>query len=129
MRAVNRFLLDHNLRIAANPCISPDFCLDWRALVTTLRDDRHLKEWPKSGFETSAGAWTLVEDPTTGDCAWKLRIHSTNHSPPGLSEPVELGEGTLAYPATWDNLIHLKNAVQEYDASATIFPTTHANLG
>jgi hypothetical protein len=29
MRAVNRFLIDNNLRIAQNPCISPDFCLDW----------------------------------------------------------------------------------------------------
>ncbi|MEI7799589.1 MAG: hypothetical protein WCI28_05305 [Opitutaceae bacterium] len=34
MSAINAFLLQHNLRIAQNPCISPDFCLDWRCAAT-----------------------------------------------------------------------------------------------
>ena len=37
MTPVNRFLLQHNLRIAQNPCVSPDFCLDWQALAAALR--------------------------------------------------------------------------------------------
>ena len=37
MSAINRFLLDHNLRIATNPCVSPDFCLDWPALLAKLK--------------------------------------------------------------------------------------------
>ncbi|MEY4005577.1 MAG: hypothetical protein RLZZ221_1673, partial [Verrucomicrobiota bacterium] len=32
MSAINRFLLENNLRITTNPCVSPDFCLDWPAL-------------------------------------------------------------------------------------------------
>ena len=36
MSAINRFLLENNLRIATNPCVSPDFCLDWLALKAEL---------------------------------------------------------------------------------------------
>jgi hypothetical protein len=32
MKPINQFLLSNNLRIAQNPCVSPDFCLDWGAL-------------------------------------------------------------------------------------------------
>jgi len=38
MRPINRFLLDHDLRVASNPCVSPDFCLDWPALSAKLLD-------------------------------------------------------------------------------------------
>ena len=38
MRGINRFLLDNNIRISYNPCISPDFCLDWPALRAKLSD-------------------------------------------------------------------------------------------
>ena len=47
MRPINRFLLDHNIRISRNPCISPDFCLDWAALRAKLKDPT-VKERPKS---------------------------------------------------------------------------------
>ena len=36
MRRINRFLVENNLRISNNPCISPDFCLDWPALRAKL---------------------------------------------------------------------------------------------
>ncbi len=36
---------------------------------------------------------------------------------------------TFAFPATWENLLRLKNAVQEHDPDSTIFPTAGANLG
>ena len=129
MRAINQFLLGSNIRIAANPCISPDFCLDWPALAQKLLSDSGVKEWSKSRFETSAGGWVLVEDESTGDCAWQLlsRDHAT--APHGLTEGVAIGDALTAFPATWENLLRLKNAVQAHDAASTIFPTTAANLG
>jgi hypothetical protein len=35
----------------------------------------------------------------------------------------------VAFPASWENLLRLKNAVQEHDPSSTIFPTASGNLG
>jgi hypothetical protein len=73
MTPINAFLLQHNLRIAQNPCVSPDFCLDWKVLAGQLKaSGAGTKKWVKSGFETKAGAWQLIEDVTTGDCAWLL---------------------------------------------------------
>ena len=46
-----------------------------------------------------------------------------------LEESVELADGTVVFPATWDNLIRLKNLVQEHNPSTTIFPTASAKLG
>ena len=34
--AINKFLVSNGLRIVDNPCISPDFCLDWAALAAKL---------------------------------------------------------------------------------------------
>ena len=65
MRPINQFLLDHHLRVSENPCISPDFCLDWEALKTKLPEGDAIKEWAHSRFETAHGAWTLFEDETT----------------------------------------------------------------
>jgi hypothetical protein len=36
MSAINTFLLQNNLRIATNPCVSPDFCLDWAGLRAAI---------------------------------------------------------------------------------------------
>ena len=128
MRAVNKFLLDHNIRIANNPCISPDFCLDWSALRSKLRETS-VKERANSGFETAAGRWTLLEDETTCDCAWKLQPRAKATGSTALDGGVSFGDGNFAFPATWENLIRLKNAVQEHDPDSTIFPTAGANLG
>jgi tagaturonate epimerase len=128
MRAVNRFLLDNNLRIATNPCISPDFCLDWPALSANLRAGGTRIEWPKSSFDTAAGTWTLLEDARTGDCAWKLAALDRNDARDALADGVTVAGGA-AFPATWENLLRLKNAVQEHDGESTIFPTAGANLG
>jgi hypothetical protein len=124
VRPINRFLLEHHLRIAQNPCISPDFCLDWPGLVADIRAG-HVTEYPKSQFRTAAGAWTLLEN-AHGDHAWKL-VSAENQG--GLTEGVSLGEGVIVLPATWDHLLRLKNLIQEHDASATIFPTAGGNLG
>ena len=129
MRSINRFLLEHNLRISHNPCISPDFCLDWEVLETKLRSNSGLKEWPHSGFETVHGSWTVMEDESTGDCAWRLRARDAQRAADVLAEGIEIGQAIAAFPASWDNLLRLKNFVQEHDAGSTIFPTAKANLG
>jgi hypothetical protein len=46
-----------------------------------------------------------------------------------LGDGIQIDQTTFAFPATWDNLIRLKNAAQEYDKESTIFPTAGANLG
>jgi hypothetical protein len=129
MRAINRFLLDHHLRIVDNPCVSPDFCLDWSALAARLAAAASIRTWPKSRFETAAGEWTLLEDESTGDCAWQLRARDVSQSGSVLADGVVLDASTAAYPASWENLLRLKNAVQGHDPDSTIFPTAAASLG
>jgi hypothetical protein len=128
MRRVNRFLLDNNIRISTNPCISPDFCLDWPALRARL-DDSAVKERINTRFDTAAGTWTLVEDETTCDCAWKLEPHEPGAGIGALEDGISHPQGGLYFPATWENLLRLKNLVQEHDPASTIFPTAGANLG
>jgi hypothetical protein len=121
MSAINEFLLKNNLRIAQNPCVSPDFCLDWAALQSDLAAGRAC-EYPKSSFATAAGTWTLWEN-AQGDCAWKL---AGGTAP--LADGVTIG-GATCFPATFANLRRLKNLIQEHDAGSTIFPTTGDKLG
>ena len=65
----------------------------------------------------------LLEDETTCDCAWKLKPHEKGTGTNVLEDGVVLDDGAIAFPATWDNLLRLKNAVQEHDPDSTIFPT------
>ena len=123
MSAINRFLLEHNLRVATNPCISPDFCLDWQALSDQLRSGKLLKVYAKSRFETKPGAWTLLEG-ANGDCAWRLQGKCDV-----LHDGIDLPDGTQAFPATFANLLHLKNLAQDYNPKSTIFPTATGKLG
>lgn len=129
MSRINTFLLEHGFRISTNPCVSPDFCLDWLALSEKLVSGRSVKAWPKSGFETAAANWTLVEDEETGDCAWRREARQKRAATDALSDGVALEDGVTVFPATWDNLLRLKNAVQEHDAESTIFPTAGGTLG
>jgi hypothetical protein len=121
MSAINQFLLKNNLRIASNPCVSPDFCLDWPALQSDLKAGK-VNEYAKSRFATAAGEFTLVEN-ANGDCAWKLHAAA---SP--LQDGITLSGATF-FPASWTNLLKLKNLIQEHDAGSTIFPTGTAKLG
>lgn len=121
MSSINQFLLKHNLRIAQNPCVSPDFCLDWTALQADIRAGG-VREYPKSRFATAAGEFTLLEN-AKGDCAWKLH---TSAQP--LADGVGLG-GATVFPATWKNLLRLKNLIQEHNPASTIFPGTGDKLG
>ena len=126
---INRFLLEHGLRIAQNPCVSPDFCLDWSTLSEKILAGGKLKVWPKSQFETAAGIWLLIEDEATGDHAWQLQARTIGAAASVLSHGLELGGSIAVFPATWTNLLKLKNLVQEHDAASTIFPTAGGNLG
>ncbi len=123
MSAINRFLLENSLRVATNPCVSPDFCLDWPALRAELQAGRLLKVYPKSRFETVAGSWTLLEN-AAGDCAWRLEGRTN-----ALTDGVELPDGVQAFPATFANLLKLKNLIQEHNPASTIFPTASEQLG
>ncbi len=124
MSAINEFLLKNNLRIAENPCVSPDFCLDWSALLADVKVGK-VTEYPKSRFATSAGEFTLVEN-AAGDCAWKLtRSHERERV--DLAGGFKHG-GATYFPASWANLLTLKNLIQELDAASTIFPTAGAKL-
>ncbi|MCF7688199.1 MAG: tagaturonate epimerase family protein [Cephaloticoccus sp.] len=129
MSPINTFLVTNNLRIAQNPCISPDFCLDWPALSAQLVAGNLLQEWSKSRFATVAGHWTLMEDPVTGDCAWRLETGNPGSSVGLLEAGMVLAGDLVVFPATWANLLKLKNLIQEHDAGSTIFPTAGAKLG
>ncbi len=121
MSAINEFLLKNNLRIAQNPCVSPDFCLDWPGLTADVKAGR-VTEYAKSRFATKAGEFTLVEN-ASGDCAWKL------HGAGAALVGGVVHEGATYFPASWANLLVLKNLIQEHDAGSTIFPTAGARLG
>jgi hypothetical protein len=129
MRPINKFLVENGLRIAANPCISPDCCLDWPSLRERIArgGDPRLVHHAKSRFETAAGAFTLVEDAESGDSGWRLQ-EAPGGRPEALDGGLGAGVGESFYPATWENLIRLKNLVQEHDPASTIFPTAAGEL-
>ena len=131
MKPINAFLLSNNLRIAQNPCVSPDFCLDWPSLQQKFFDSSAagLLFHDKSGFDTAAGRWTLVEDRDNGDCAWRLEAAKIADPSEVLDDGVLVKPGRAVFPATWENLLALKNLIQEFDAGSTIFPTANAQLG
>ena len=128
MSAVNTFLLRHSLRIATNPCVSPDFCLDWQALRAHLDKGGPVTIHAKSAFETAAGSWTLLEDPVSGDCAWRLEPKGKAGSLSTLSEGAAVG-AAFVFPASFANLLRLKNLIQEFNPSSTIFPSATERLG
>jgi hypothetical protein len=126
MSSINAFLLKNNLRIATNPCVSPDFCLDWGALAAKLRTGAAgVKVYDKSRFATKAGEFVLLEDAATGDCAWKLAAKNAA----ALADGEVLADGSTVFPATFANLLKLKNLAQEHNPACTIFPTAAEKLG
>ncbi|MDX2186655.1 MAG: tagaturonate epimerase family protein [Opitutaceae bacterium] len=129
MSSINPFLLNHGFTLRTNPCVSPDFCLDWPRLQAALAaGSKEVKRWPKSGFKTAAGDWLLVEHEANGDCAWILSPSGPT-APATMQERFTLADGTHAYPASWENLLALKNLVQEFSPDSTLFPTAAGRLG
>jgi len=131
MRPINRFLLENGLPIARNPCVSPDFCLDWPALRDRLAREASpgLVLHPKSRFETREGSWSLLEEPRSGDCAWRLEAGGAGDPAEALGEGARTGPRQAHFPATWENLLRLKNRVQESDPGSTLFPSAAGSLG
>lgn len=130
MSAINRFLLENSLRIASNPCVSPDFCLDWPALAAkAMSGDRGVSRFPKSTFETKQGRWLLFEDQASGDCGWELE--GKEAAPDLLDRGIgaDADRSRVIFPATFANLLQLKNLIQEHNPASTIFPTATEQLG
>ena len=103
MKPINQFLLDNDLRIADNPCVSPDFCLDWEDFQADLASGKAITHHDKSGVSTSHGKWSLVEN-RHGDHAW--RLEPDNPSAEGLAEIMEDGrsiDGQIYFPASYEN--------------------------
>lgn len=132
MRAINAFLLKSSLSIRENPCISPDFCLDFPGLLGKLRSGSGIEHHDRSRCEIAAGMLTLCEDES-GNHAWILRSQAPD-ALDTLSDGVTLAADTFVFPATWHNLLQLKNRIQEHDPGSTIFPSAsgtleHSSLG
>jgi len=126
MSAINQFLLSARLSIRENPCVSPDFCLDFMRLLERLRRDENITHFAKSRFTVAAGTITLAED-ADGDCAWLLKSNRADAAKT-LADGVALATDATAFPATWQNLLRIKNLVQEHDPGSTIFPTATGTL-
>ncbi len=127
MKPINQFLLENDIRISSNPCVSPDFCLDWKALQANLRSNEGIESFPLSVFETADGRWSLVGDKN-GDYAWRLDSVGDTVSESDLVGGVEIG-GATYFPATFENLIAIKNRIQEFDSSSSVFPSAAGSLG
>ena len=130
MKLINRILVGNGQLIANNPCISPDYCLDWGALSAKLSAGAPagLVRRAKSAFSTADGSWALLEDTVSGDCAWELVRTGKGDGAGPLSDGVT-GKQSVFFPATWENLLRLKNRVQEHDPESTLFPTAAGRLG
>jgi len=124
---INRFLLEHGLRITSNPCISPDFCLDWPALSARLLSGAAVTRHPHSQVETGFGRFSLVEDEA-GDHAWLLTPSVNRAAAEALSDGIRLASGEVAFPATWTNLLRMKNLLLEHDPESTVFPSASGSL-
>ena len=129
MSGINGFLLQNDLRIRTNPCISPDFCLDWPALRQRIRrGDDVMVEWGLSRVETADAFWTVIEDGSNGDCAWRAEFKDDLRMDL-LEDGVALDDRRAAVPATCANALRMKNLVQEFHPSSTVFPTAGSTLG
>ncbi|MEO6568052.1 MAG: tagaturonate epimerase family protein [Opitutaceae bacterium] len=130
MSSINAFLLKNNLRIATNPCVSPDFCLDWEALKSkVLGSESEMRWFEKSTFETKQGRWTLFEDAGTGDCGWRLSGTGVGNDVLENGAIADAKKTRAVFPATFANLLRLKNLIQEHNPKSTIFPTAAEQLG
>jgi hypothetical protein len=130
MKPINQFLAGNGLSLASNPCVSPDFCLNWESLAKKLAagSANGVVRQGKSGFATAAGSWYLLEDTESGDCAWEFRSRPSAPTPSTLAGAI-VGRDAVYFPATWENLLALKNLVQEHDPESTLFPSAGAELG
>ena len=116
-----RWLLAHGHTIATNPAIHPDWCLDWPGLQARLAAGVVLAN-PLARVAVPGGQLDLAEDAATGDAAWL----SDTALP--LEHGVVLPDGRSAWPATWENLLRLKDPIMAADPRSTVFPSTAGGL-
>ena len=126
--SINAFLVQNSIWIKNNPCISPDFCLDWRRFTEGLEGNAEHIEYSRSSFSSKHGDWILVEDQW-GDHAWRLKRSGVNNE--NLSQLSKGFESNVFvyFPASFENLVRLKNLIQECDPENNAFPTSRGNLG
>lgn len=107
--------------------MSPDFCLDWERLSQVILSGGTLHEYDRSEFATGEGNWKLIEDQETGDHAWKLTPAKEGTGLDALAEGIEY-EGVFYFPASFENLIAMKNLAQASKEACTIFPTARGQI-
>ena len=127
MSSINQFLLSNGFSIATNPCVSPDFCLNWPGLLARIQSGNTVKGNPLSRFSTAAGTWELLA-ADNGDRAWRLTANLGIKAAKVLDSGELLSPGVAVFPATFANLLRLKNLIQEFDSESTIFPRADARL-
>lgn len=127
MLAINQFLRSNGFSIKSNPCVSPDFCLDWPRLHAALSSGKAVQH-KASVLQLPEGELSLWEDEH-GDHAWVLKPKHGEKAAGLLQGGRPLANGDWSFPATWLNLLKLKNIIQKADPSSTIFPTSAGKLG
>ncbi|MBK1879075.1 tagaturonate epimerase family protein [Pelagicoccus mobilis] len=123
-KPINEFLLQNSFDLETNPCVSPDFCLDWERCQKEISKG-NCKEFELSRIQLEKGATLSLVKDTQHDHAWKL-IGSSNAN--FLQDGAPINDA-LYFPASFENLILLKNRLQEADPESTVFPSTAGNLG
>ena len=126
MTAINTFLLENGLRIAGNPCVSPDFCLDWPSLSARLRSGDGLTRHPKSRVSIAAGASSSSPSDRRPRLDAGARWRRWPGGARGRRGP---GRGTHGLSRHLANLLRLKNLMQEHDPARRSFRPRPATLG
>ena len=146
--AINRFLLDNQIRIRDNPAVSPDLCLDpaglERAVRGALTGLKRLAEpsgaqrrapcavaavdgvdfFAASELDVGGCRVFVVEQRITGDAG----LLAVGGPPLRLEGAVTLEPGWQLLPLLWANLAGLKNLLQERDPESTVFPVARGPL-
>ncbi|MCK6490570.1 MAG: hypothetical protein L6R48_20130 [Planctomycetes bacterium] len=122
MRAINRWLLDHDLRLDANPAVSPDWCLDEAGMLAALQAGSARMLTP-SRLTLLGGTLELAEGPR-GDRAWVAGGGATAAFPGGSDLP----GGRRAWACTWERLLALKDLLLAEDPASTVFPSAAGGL-
>jgi tagaturonate epimerase len=143
--AINRFLIEHGIRIRTNPAISPDLCLDpagleravrgaAAALEALLRAEREtgvrplaagrVDLYPASELCLAGSRAFVVEERETGDAGLVV----SGAAPAALASRVSLGPGLELVPLLFENLAPLKNLLLEADPESTVFPVARGTL-
>jgi hypothetical protein len=130
---INDFCRRTGIAITANPCVSPDFCLDWPGLARRLKAEAQpsatltLARYAHARITVAGASLDLVSDEM-GDHAWVARSPDGKAPLDLLDQGIDLGGGHAGFPATWANLLRIKNLLQEADPGSTVFPTAAGSL-